>query len=343
MGDIIDLRSDTVTKPSSEMRQAMANAEVGDDVFEGDPTVKKLEKRVAEILGKEAALYVSSGTMGNQISLRTLCNPGEEVICDRMNHIVNYEVAAASALSGIMLSPYDGVKGRLSVEQVKEAIRPPNIHHPITKLVALENTHNRVGGAVLDLDYISEIAAVVRGNNLSFYLDGARLWHAAIALNVSPQAIAAPFDMISVCFSKGLGAPVGSAICGSFEQIKKARRIRKMFGGGMRQVGIIAAGALYALENNRDRLKYDHIRAKKLAKGLAKIKGIKIDLEGVQTNIVVFETIIPVEKFLKKCAESHVLMVPFGGNRVRAVLHLDIMEDDIPKALETIEMVISSN
>jgi threonine aldolase len=325
------------------MRQVIAEAEVGDDVFESDPTVKKLEWRTAEILGKEAALYVTSGTMANQISLRTLCSPGDEVICERMSHIVNYEVAAASALSGIMLSAYDGNRGRLSVQQIKEAIRPSNIHNPLTKLVALENTHNRVGGAVLDLTYIAEIETMVRDAGLGFYLDGARIWNAAVALKVEPGEIAAPFDMVSVCFSKGLGAPVGSAICGSAQDIKKARRIRKMFGGGMRQVGIIAAGALYALENNRKRLQDDHDLAKILAVGLHKLDHIKIDPDTVETNIVIFETDIPVESLLKQAEEFGLLMGPFGPHKIRIVTHLNVNRDDIDSALDILAKVVSAN
>jgi threonine aldolase len=340
MNKIIDLRSDTVTKPSPEMRQAIANAEVGDDVFEGDPTVKKLENRVAEILGKEAALFVPSGTMANQLSLRTLCDPGDEVICERMMHIINYEVAAAPALSGIMLSPYDGVRGQIPLQRIEDAIRPKDIHQPVTKLVALENTHNRIGGAVLDLDYIAEVESLVRENDLGFYLDGARIWNAAIALNVAPIEIARHFDMVSVCFSKGLGAPIGSAVTGTAENIKKARRFRKMLGGGMRQVGIIAAGALYALENNRERITEDHRLAKKLAEGLSKIDSIKIDPDTVQTNIVVFKIDTPVNEFLFKAADFGLLMVPFGKGRVRAVAHLDVNEKDIDMALSIIRKVI---
>ena len=250
MKKVIDLRSDTVTRPSPEMRRAIAQAEVGDDVFRDDYTVKKLERKTAEILGKQAALFVPSGTMANQISLRTLCRPGDEVICERGMHIVNYEVAAASALSGIMLSPYNGDNGRLSVEQVKKAVRPPDIHHPQTRLLALENTHNRAGGAVLDLPYIAETEKTAREYGLGLYLDGARLWNAAVALSESPSNIASHFDLVSVCFSKGLGAPVGSAVCGNHETITAARRIRKMLGGGMRQAGIIAAGDALSISSN---------------------------------------------------------------------------------------------
>jgi threonine aldolase len=330
---IIDLRSDTVTKPSIQMRQIMASAEVGDDVFRDDPTVIKLENKVAELLGKEAALYVPSGTMANQVSLRTLCNTGDEVICERKSHIVNDEVAAASAVSGIMLCPLDGDGGRLSPDQVKDAYHHPDIHRPNSRLLALENTHNRAGGKVLDLEYLAQMAGIAKELGLGYYLDGARLWNAAIALNIPPGKIAAPFEMVSVCFSKGLGAPIGSAVTGSRANIEKARRIRKMFGGGLRQVGIIASAALYALENNYDRIKDDHARAKKLAAGLAQIEGIHINPNEIQTNIVIFRIDKPQSPFLQKMADKGVLMVAFGKNLVRAVIHLDIAEEDIPIAI----------
>jgi threonine aldolase len=336
MNKIVDMRSDTVTRPSLQMRQLMAKAEVGDDVFGDDPTVKLLEEKTASILGKEAALYVPSGTMANQISLRALCSPGDEVICERKSHIVNDEVAAAAAVSGIMLSPYDGLKGKLSPHQVQNAIRPANIHNPITKLIALENTHNRAGGTVLDLAYINEIGDIAKSHSLKYYLDGARLWNAAIALNVAPSQIAKPFDMVSVCFSKGLGAPIGSAVTGSRDLIEKARGIRKMFGGGMRQVGIIAAAALYALENNFERIKDDHVRAKRLALGLAEIKGIQIDPSEVLTNIVIFKINRPPAHFVELVAAHGVLLVEFGPDLVRAVTHLDIRDEDIDSALQAI-------
>jgi len=315
------------------MREAIAAAIVGDDVFGDDPTVKKLEQATAEILGKEAALFVPSGTMANQVSLRTLCDPGDEVICERGSHIVNHEAAAASALSGIMLSPYDGIRGRIAADQIKQAIRHQDIHYPRTRLIALENTHNRAGGAVLDLDYISQIEQIAREKSLSFYLDGARLWNAAIALGIEPQAISGHFDMVSVCFSKGLGAPIGSAVTGPAALVAKARRIRKMLGGGMRQVGIIAEAALFALKNNLGRLAEDHVRAKNLAGGFADIAGVEIDTRDIQTNIVVFSIKKDVNKFLADIAFRGLLMVPFGGSRIRAVTHLDIGDEDIAKAV----------
>lgn len=315
------------------MRQIMAAAEVGDDVFNDDPTVIKLEQKVAQTLGKEAALFVPSGTMANQISLRVLCNPGDEVICERKSHLVFDEVAAAAALSGIMLHPIDGENGMLSIDQVKDAYHHPDIHRPNSRLVSLENTHNRAGGKILELDYINRVTAITHELGLGFYLDGARLWNAAIALKESPARIAAPFDMVSVCFSKGLGAPIGSAVTGTLENIRKARRIRKMFGGGMRQVGIIASAALFALENNYDRIQDDHDRAKILAAELARIDGIFIDPSDVQSNIVIFRIEKPQALFLQKMAERGVLMVAFGKDLVRAVTHLDISQEDIPIAV----------
>ncbi len=340
MGDFVDLRSDTVTRPSKGMREAIAGAKVGDDVFEDDYTVQELERKVADILGKEAALFVPSGTMANQISLRVLCNPGDEVICERNSHIINYEVAAASAISGIMLSPYDGDKGKLSLSQISDAVRVPDVHHPNTKLVALENTHNRAGGAVLELEYIGETEKLVRELGLGFYLDGARLWNAAISLGVEPSQIAGHFDMVSVCFSKGLGAPIGSAVCGSKDNIIKARRIRKMLGGGMRQAGIIASAALYAVSNNYTRLADDHKRAAYFAEKIAGIDGIEIDYKSVQTNIVIFSPKSPVDEFLEKARLKGLSMVPFGKKQVRAVIHLDISDSDIEKAVEIISSIV---
>lgn len=322
------------------MRQVMAAAEVGDDVFRDDPTVQKLEQKVAEILGKEAALFVPSGTMANQVSLRVLCNPGDEVICERKSHIINDEVAAAAAISGIMLCPLDGIDGKILPEQIRDAVHHPDIHRPNSRLVALENTHNRAGGKILDLDYINQVSSIAKEFHLAYYLDGARLWNAAIALDIQPAKIAAAFDMVSVCFSKGLGAPIGSAVTGSHANIEKARRVRKMFGGGMRQVGIIASAALFALENNYNRIIDDHSRAKKLAAGLAQIDAISIDPNDIQTNIIIFKIDKPQDLFLQKLAEHGVLMVAFGKNLVRAVTHLDISEDDIPIAISAAAQAI---
>ncbi len=334
----IDLRSDTVTRPSPVMRRAIAEAEVGDDVFGDDPTVQRLEEKTAELLGHEAALYVPSGTMANQVSLRMLTNPGDEVLCETGSHVVNYEVAAASALSGIQLFPIEAPGGILTPELLRPRIRPENIHHPNTAVIALENTHNRAGGRVYPMEIIPEIKALADEHNLKFYLDGARLWNAAAYHKVELSVIASRFDAVSVCFSKGLGAPVGSAVVSSEEMIGKARRIRKMFGGGMRQVGVIAAGALYALEHNLDRIPDDHIRAKKLASNLQRSPHLEINPDDVQTNIVVIDLKPPLSPgtFCAKLKSEGVLVVPFGPARVRAVAHLDIDDENIEQASEII-------
>jgi threonine aldolase len=331
---IIDLRSDTVTKPSPQMRQAMAAAEVGDDVFEDDPTVKKLEERTAEILGQEAALYVPSGTMSNQISMRILTGPGDEILCESFSHIFNNEVGGAAALSGIQLHPLLAENGILTPEILEPHIRSANIHTPVTRVIALENTHNRASGTVYPMELLGKIKELTKKYGLLFYLDGARVWNAAAFHGVKPSEIAGQFDCVSVCFSKGLGAPIGSAVVSTKERIAKARRVRKMFGGGMRQVGIIAAGALYALEHNLSRIADDHVRAKRLAKNLLACKLFGINLETVQTNILVITLKPPLEVggFCARLAEKGVLAVPFGAGKIRVVAHLDIDDEDIEQA-----------
>jgi threonine aldolase len=332
----IDLRSDTVTTPSPSMRKAIADAVVGDDVFEGDPTVRALEKKTAEILGHQAALFVPSGTMGNQISLRLLTSPGDEILCERGSHIVNYEVAAASALSGIQLTPIDTSNGILTPELLKPLIRPENIHNPNTAVIALENTHNRAGGKVYPMELLSKIGELADQYELKYYLDGARIWNAAAYHGIPPSEIAGHFDVVSVCYSKGLGAPVGSAVVSSRDNIRKARRIRKMFGGGMRQVGIIAAGALFALENNQDRIIEDHRRARELARLLNESGLFEINPDEVQTNIVVINlpSHINLGNFIDKLKSRGLLVVPFGVSRIRAVAHLNVDDDDISHSAE---------
>jgi threonine aldolase len=332
----IDLRSDTVTTPSPLMRKAIADAVVGDDVFEGDPTVRALEKKTAEILGHEAALFVASGTMGNQVSLRLLASPGDEILCERGSHIVNYEVAAASALSGIQLTPIDTSNGILTPELLKPLIRPENIHNPNTAVIALENTHNRAGGKVYPMELLSKIGELADQYELKYYLDGARIWNAAAYHGIPPSEIAGHFDVVSVCYSKGLGAPVGSAVVSSRDNIRKARRIRKMFGGGMRQVGIIAAGALFALENNQDRIIEDHRRARELARLLNESGLFEINPDEVQTNIVVINlpSHINLGNFIDKLKSRGLLVVPFGVSRIRAVAHLNVDDDDISHSAE---------
>jgi len=313
------------------MRRAMAEAEVGDDVFGDDPTIKRLEEKAAAILGHEAALYVPSGTMSNQISLRLMAGPGDEILCESGAHIFNYEVAAASAFSGIQLHPLNAPHGILTADILRPQIRSTGLHTPRTVAIALENTHNRAGGTVYPMQAILDNKKLAHDNGLLFYLDGARVWNAAAFHGVAPSEIARHFDCVSVCFSKGLGAPVGSAVVSTAERIDRARRVRKMFGGGMRQVGIIAAGALYALENNLARISEDHIRAARLAQNLRRCDLLNINSETIQTNILVINLKSPLEvgSFVSRLAERGVLVVPFGDGRVRAVAHLDIDDEDI--------------
>jgi threonine aldolase len=343
---LIDLRSDTVTKPSKAMRQAIAEAEVGDDVFEDDPTVKKLEEMVAELLGKEKALFVPSGTMANEVAIKSLTKPGDEVILEEDSHIYNYEVGAPSVLCGVQLNPLKGKRGVMTLQQILDQIRTQDIHVPPTTLICLENTHNRAGGTIYPLEEIKKIREATKPFGIKMHLDGARLWNATIAAGIPLDEYARHFDSVSVCLSKGLGAPIGSVISGTSDFIQIARRNRKMFGGGMRQVGIIAAAGIYAIENNFNRLIEDHRNAKALAQGLSKIPKISLDLESVQTNIVVIDikqSGMDVTDLLEKLKEKGVLAVPFGKNEVRCVTHLDVSRDDIYKALEVFKEVFENS
>ena len=338
----IDFRSDTVTKPSPGMRQAIANAEVGDDVFGDDPTVIRLEAKVAQMFGKGASLFVPSGTMGNQVSLRAISEPGWELLCERDCHVVNYEASGPAIHSQLLVNMITTERGVLTAEQIESAIRPPNIHHPITKIVTIENTHNRHGGTIFPLDEILRIRHVADKHNLLMHLDGARIWNAHVATGIPLQDWAEPFDSISACLSKGLGAPVGSMIVGSREFITKARRIRKLFGGGMRQVGILAAAGLYAIENNISRLSEDHKNARILAEGLNLVKGFRVDLSRVETNIVIVDiadTQISPDQSAAILREHGILTVPFGRTRLRFVTHLDVSPDDCLKALDIISVI----
>lgn len=333
---MIDLRSDTVTQPTPAMRLAMANAEVGDDVLGDDPTVHALETYVAELLGKEAAVYMPSGTMTNQVALRVHTEPGDEVVLEAEAHIYYYEGGGPAALSGVMCRLIQGERGVFTAAQLKQALRPADVHFPRTKLVCLENTHNRGGGKLFPLAEIESIAEVCRAHDLKLHLDGARFWNACIATGISEADYARPFDTISVCFSKGLGAPVGSALAGSVEQMQRARRFRKMLGGGMRQAGIVAAGALYALQHHRTRLQEDHDHAKLLATGLQQIDGISINPADVQTNIVVFHTALPAPVLVDRLLERGVAVLAVGANSIRAVTNLMVTRPQIEQTLEII-------
>jgi threonine aldolase len=339
MKQVIDLRSDTVTKPSLAMRRAMAEAEVGDDVFGDDPTVNKLQERVAMMLGKEAALFVPSGTMANTIAILSHTQLGDEVIVERESHTFCYEVAAASVFGGVQLNTIVGNSGILDADQIAKEIREANVHMPPTRLICLENTHNRGGGKIYPIEKIKAIHELASQRGLKMHLDGARLFNASVASGISPSDYAKYFDSVMFCFSKGLGAPVGSIVVGSKVFIERAHRFRKMLGGGMRQVGILAAAALYALENNVSKLAQDHENAKLLANELAKLKGFQIDPEQVETNIVVFDISkagYSGAQVVEKLKQRGVLMIPFGATLVRAVTHLDVSNEDMKRAIQII-------
>ena len=334
----IDLRSDTVTRPTAAMRRAIAEAEVGDDVFGDDPTIIALEKRVATLLKKEAALFVPSGTMGNFLGVASLTDTGDEVILERQCHITNYEVSSVAALHGVQLNPLDGDRGVMTAEQIEPYIKVQSLHTPGTKVIAMENTHNRAGGRIYPFDEMKRVKALAERHGLRVHLDGARLCNAHVETHVSLADYAACADTVSMCFSKGLGAPVGSILVSTQEVVDRARRLRKRLGGGMRQAGILAAAALYAVDHHIERLRDDHKNAKRLASFVEQVRGLSI-LFPVETNIVVArvdEKAFTVEALLAKLKERGVLAVPFGAGRVRMVTHLDVSADDVERAGETL-------
>jgi threonine aldolase len=335
----IDLRSDTVTRPTPAMRAAMAAADVGDDVFGDDPTVQRLEERVAEMLGKETALYVPSGTMGNQLGLRVHCQAGDEFLCEANCHILCYEQGAYAQLFGLAAQPVEGDHGVLQVEQLIDRIRPANDHCVRTRLVCLENTHNRGAGRIQPYDTVAEICGWAAENGLARHLDGARLFNAVVATGISAADWASHFDTVSVCFSKGLGAPVGSALCGPADLIRQARRHRKALGGGMRQAGIIAAGALYALEHHIDRLAEDHAHARILADAIRTTPGLRLDPESIDTNIVIFEVdpeLGTAAAFAARLRDEGVWMNATAPQRIRAVTHLDVTREQVQQAAKVL-------
>lgn len=343
MEKIIDLRSDTVTRPSDAMRKAIYEAEVGDDVFKEDPTLNKLQEYAAELLGKEAALYVPSGTMGNQICLNVLTNPGDEVICEMDAHIFNYESGSPAVLSGIQLLPIKGNRGVLTPEEIEPFIRPAGAYYmPRTKVIEVENTHNRAGGAIHPIENIKKLKQLSEKYNLFFHLDGARIWNASVATGISVKEYASYFDTISCCLSKGLGAPVGSLIAGKKEFITEAFRVRKALGGGMRQAGILAAAGLYALQNNIERLEEDHRKAKLLAETIYGCKYVGINPDEVETNIVIFKPInLSVDESIKRCKEEGLLISVGKTDSLRAIAHLDVSFEQIDKARKIIEKVFN--
>ena len=339
---IIDLRSDTITRPTAEMRRAMADAEVGDDVFGEDPTVNRLQERVAELTGKEAALFVPSGTMGNQIAIGCHTRPGDEVICETDCHSFNYEGGAPALLSGAQMRPIPGIRGVITAAQITDAIRPSDHHFPRTRMILLENTHNRAGGAIFPLQEMRAIRRLAQKHGLRMHLDGARLWNAHIATGVSLQEYARCFDSVSLCLSKGLGAPVGSVLAGPLDLIERAHRLRKQLGGGMRQVGVLAAAGLYALDHHLTRLAQDHERARALAEQLNSFDGVRVDLEATQTNIVIAEFDEKAARVAERLRRNGVLSIPFSENKIRFVTHLDLSDEDVREAQFIFKRVLNS-
>lgn len=329
----IDLRSDTITKPTAAMRAAMTDAEVGDDVFGEDPTVRALEERMCALTGKEAALFVSSGTMGNQLAIMAHTKRGDEVVVGEGAHCAFFESGAAPVLAGVQFA-FAGSGGLFTADDLVAAVKPSFYWHPRTSLVAIENTHNRAGGRVFPQPEIERIAEVARSRGLGVHLDGARIWNAAIATNRSLRELLAPADTASLCFSKGLGAPVGSMLVGKRDLIRDAHRYRKMLGGGMRQVGVLAAAALHALDHHIERLADDHRRARGFAEGVAGIPGARVDLAGVETNIVNVDVPgLAAERVAQASASRGLFWNPTGPSRLRAVFHLDVAEGDDRRAV----------
>jgi threonine aldolase len=341
---IVDLRSDTVTRPTKPMLEAMCRAELGDDVLGDEPTVIRLQEKFAALLGKQAACFVPTGTMANQTAIRAHTEPGDEVIGHADSHIIHYETGAPAALSGVMIRPLSGARGQFDADDVAAAARPESVHAPRSRLLVVENTQNRGGGSVWPMDKIQRVTAKARELKLRLHLDGARLWNASVASGIKPADYARHFDTVSCCFSKGLGTPAGSAVAGDVETIKRVRRFRKMFGGAMRQSGILAAAAIYAMDNNVQRLAEDHANARRLAEGIANIKGLTLDSEqangGVESNIVFFDIAPSLNltgaDLCARLKAKGVLMLPPGPRRIRAVTHLDVSRDGIETALKAI-------
>lgn len=338
-----DFRSDTITKPTKEMRRYMMEAEVGDDVFGDDPTINRLQEMIAELSGKEAALFVASGTMGNEVCINAHTQPGKEIIVGKESHIFNYECGGPALLSGVQMYPVNEDNGILTLEQVKAAVRHVDVHYPQTSLICLENTHNRSGGIILPFENIKSISEFAKSNHFKFHLDGARLWNASIATGNSIKEYCQYFDSVSLCFSKGLGAPVGSIVIGNKDFIHQTHYYRKVYGGGMRQAGILAAACIYALENHFPKLEEDHKKAKRFAEAISQIPSVKVDLNTVQTNIIIFDVDIPnfvAEDFLTKLQQNGVLMLEIDPNRIRAVTHLDLTDEDVDKAIDVMRNLL---
>lgn len=335
---MIDLRSDTVTKPSKAMLESMMQAKVGDDIYGEDPTVCVLQEKISEMLGKEAALFMPSGTMANQVCLNVLTNPGDEVICENDAHIFHFESGALAKLSGIQVNRLPGRAGLITAEQIAAAVRPGAHYYPRTRVIALENTHNMAGGTILPIEEIEKIARFARSNNLKMHLDGARLWNASVATGIPLDEYARHFDSVSMCFSKGLGAPIGSIIAGTSEFIASALRCRKQFGGAMRQVGYLAAAADFAILNNFSRLLDDHANARAFAEIIAESPAISVDLDSVATNIIMFHLNGENDagKIAAQLQEKGVLLHAMGPRSIRVVTHLDVTHEQVIEAAEII-------
>ncbi|WP_234571936.1 threonine aldolase family protein [Rhodohalobacter sp. 614A] len=334
---MIDLRSDTITRPTPEMLRTMIRAEVGDDVFAADPTVNKFQQRMADMFGMEAGLFVPSGTMSNQLCLHVLTEPGDEVIIDEAGHVFNYESGAAAYLSSIQLRSLKGNRGKLTSELIESAIRPKNEWDPKSKVIALENTTNKGGGAYYTKDELTEIRELADRHGLFVHLDGARIWNAMAVSGIEPDFFGSISDTISICFSKGLGAPIGSMMLANKEQIKRARRHRKMLGGGMRQVGLLAAAAEYAVDHHQTLLDDDHKRAKKFAETISKNPAFGVDLSTVDTNIVLFDVVDETaEEALQKFSDAGIAFVPFGPKTIRATFHFQVDDEDLENVLKAV-------
>jgi threonine aldolase len=340
--NFIDLRSDTVTVPTNEMKKAMFDAKVGDDVYAEDPSVNELQEYAADLFYKEEALFVPSGTMGNQIGLKLNTNPGEEVIIEADAHIFFYENAAPAFISNVSLNTIPSEKGEMEIKKIKSSIKPDIYYFPTTSLICLESSHNRHGGTVLSTNYFNEVKDICTENNLRFHLDGARVWNAVTALDISLADYTAPFDTVSVCLSKGLGAPVGSILLGSKEIMRKARKYRKMLGGGMRQAGILAAAGLYAIKNNFPLMKYDHENAKEFAHLVNESEHLHCNTELVETNMVKikYDDSINSNELVDILKKEGLLISDIGGNNLRAVFHFQISKTEMKKSADILKKVI---
>lgn len=337
---MIDLRSDTVTKPTPGMLEAMVNAEVGDDVFGEDPTVNKFEEKMAGLFGMEAGLFVPSGTMSNQLCIKVLTRPGDEVILDELGHLFNYETGAAAHLSSVQLRPLKGNRGKLTSDLIASAIRPRNDWDPRSAVVAIENTTNKGGGACYSEEELTVIRKTADNFQLKLHLDGARLWNAIISTGISPEFFGTIADTMSICFSKGLGAPAGSMMLGTENEIRLARRYRKMLGGGMRQTGLLAAAADYAVENHWKLMREDHRRARELANTLSELPKFSLDPESVESNIVLFRTVEnSAADVLEKLRKKGVEMISFGPDVIRATFHFQVDDGGLTKAIEILKKI----